>query len=65
MDPREYKVVLKIMSLWRSGKSLTAIARHLNDRKISTRMGGKWFHCTIGAIIKRETKEEGGPNGTQ
>jgi len=57
VDPREYKVVLKIMSLWHSGKSLTAIAYHLNDQKIPTRMGGKWFHCTIGAIIKRQTEK--------
>lgn len=68
VDPREYKVVLKIINLWQTGKSLTAIARLLNDQKVATRMRGKWFHCTIAAIVKRENKEQnnnGGPHGAQ
>ena len=65
VDPREFKTVLKIMDLWHSGKSLTDIAKYLNDHNIPTRMGGRWFHCTVGAIIKRETKNKGEPHGTQ
>jgi len=61
MDPREYKVVLKIMNLWQSGKSLTAIARHLNEQKVATRMGEKWFHSTIGAIMKRQHEQTNNP----
>lgn len=57
VEPREYKIVLKVMSLWQSGKSLTAIADYLNDQGVPTRMGGKWFHCTVGAIIKRQSSK--------
>jgi len=58
MDPREYKVVIKIMDLWRSGRGLTAIAVYLNDQKILTRMDKKWFHGTVGAIVKRESNKK-------
>jgi len=57
MDPHEYKVVLKIMNLWHFGKSLTAIADFLNGQKIPTRMGKQWFHSAVGAIVKRQSKE--------
>jgi hypothetical protein len=67
-DPREYKVVLKVIGLWQAGKSLTAIAGALNDQRVHTRNGKKWFHSSIGAIVKRYQEEkqqsEGGPNGT-
>jgi len=57
VEPREYKVVLKIMQLWQSGKSQAAIADFLNSQKVPTRMGKKWFHSSVGAIIKRQKKE--------
>lgn len=56
-EPREYKIVLKVIGLWQAGKSLTAIARTLNDQRVPTRNGKKWFHCTVGAIIKRHQKK--------
>jgi len=58
LDPREYKVVLEAVRLWRKGQSLTAIARHLNDKKVSTRMGKRWTHAVIGAIVKRHLEAE-------
>ena len=64
-EPREYKVVLKIIGLWKSGKGYTAIARALNDQRLLTRNGKKWFQSSVGAIIKRHLEEnqqtEGGP----
>ncbi len=56
-EPREYKIVLKVMGLWKSGKGFTAIARALNDQGIPTRNGKKWFQSTVGAIIKRHQEE--------
>jgi len=56
-EPREYKIVLKVERLWQSGKSLTAIAHALNDQRVPTRNGKRWFHCTVGAIIERQKKE--------
>jgi hypothetical protein len=56
-EPREYKVVLRIMQLWMSGKSLTSIADLLNSQQVPTRMGKKWFHSSVGAIIKRQSEE--------
>lgn len=68
-DPREYKTVLKVIGLWQAGKSFSAIACALNDQRVPTRNGKKWFHSSIGAIVKRHQEEnqqtEGGPSGTQ
>jgi hypothetical protein len=56
-EPREYKVVLKVIALWKAGKGYTAIARTLNDQRLLTRNGKKWFQSSVGAIIKRHQKE--------
>ena len=56
-EPREYKVVLKIIGLWKAGKGFTAIARTLNDQRLLTRNGKKWFQSSVGAIIKRHQEE--------
>ena len=68
VDPREYKVVLEMFRLWRSGLSLRAIARSLNDRKIPTRFGKSWKHEVIKHIIERHQKDLdsklGGKHGT-
>ena len=57
-DAHEYKIVLKIMKLWDSGKSLTAIADHLNGQEVPTRMSKKWFHSAVNAIVKRQLHKE-------
>ncbi len=57
-DPQEYKNVIQILKLWHSGKSLTAIAKHLNDRKVSPRRGQRWHHETVHQIIKHETQNK-------
>jgi hypothetical protein len=45
------------MQLWMSGKSLTSIADLQNSQQVPTRMGKKWFHSSVGAIIKRQSEE--------
>ena len=61
VEPREYKVVLKIMQLWQSGKSQAAIADYLNFQIVPTRMGKKWFHSSVGAVIKRQIEKNQKP----
>lgn len=57
-DPTEYKTVLQILNLWKLGKSLTAIAKYLNDQKVSPRRGKRWHHETVHQIIKHETNHK-------
>ena len=61
VEQREYKIILKIMQLWQSGKSQGAIADFLNSQKVPTRMGKKWFHSSVGAIIKRQKENSQQP----
>lgn len=65
VDPKEYRVVQKILRLWREGKSARLIAEFLNKQNIATRMGKRWFHSSINSVIKRETKPSGGSNGNR
>ena len=55
-NPAEYAVVNKIIKFWQSGKSLIAIAKLLNDQNVPTRLGKKWVHSVVGAIVKRHQK---------
>lgn len=57
-DPREYKIVLQILKMWQSGKSLTAIAKHLNEQKMRPRRGLRWHHHTVNQIVKHETQNK-------
>lgn len=52
-EPAEYRVIQKILTLWRSGKSFTSIAKHLNVQKIPTRQGRRWHQATVGKIVRR------------
>lgn len=65
VDPKEYRVVQKILRLWRDGKSARLIADFLNQQNIPTRMGRRWLHSSVNSVVKRETKLNGGPNGDQ
>ena len=65
VDPKEYRVVQKILRLWRNGKNARFIADVLNQQNIPTRMGKRWFHSSVNSVIKRETNLNGGPNGNQ
>jgi hypothetical protein len=65
VDPKEYRVVQKILRLWREGKNARLIADVLNQQNIPTRMGKRWFHSSVRSVIKRETKPHGGQNANQ
>jgi len=65
VDPKEHRVVQKILRLWRDGKSARLIADILNQQNTLTRMGKRWFHSSVNSVIKRETKPNGGPNENQ
>jgi hypothetical protein len=52
-EPREQRIVQLIMSHWKSGKSLNAIAQSLNRQKVRPRRGKAWEHSTIRFIVKR------------
>ncbi|BAW98036.1 site-specific recombinase for integration and excision (plasmid) [[Synechococcus] sp. NIES-970] len=53
---KEYKAVELIQKLRNEGKTLQAIADHLNGEGIQTARGGKWYPMTVSNIIKREER---------
>jgi hypothetical protein len=56
-DPKEYKTLLQIQKLWKSGKSCSDIAAVLNNQKTPTRRGKRWGKSVIGRIIKRQEEQ--------
>ena len=52
-NPRELRVLRRIITLWNSGLGQKAIAAELNRLKLLTRKGKRWDHSVIGAIISR------------
>lgn len=52
-DPKEYPTLQMIDQLRRRGKSPTAIANRLNDKKVKTRKGNVWKQPTVYNIIER------------
>ncbi len=57
-DPKEYKIVLQIQRLWKSGKSCSDIAKVLNNQKTPTRMDKRWGKSVIARILKRHEEEQ-------
>lgn len=49
----EYQTACDILSLYRSGHGLNAIARQMNTHKVPTKAGGKWYASTVKRIIER------------
>lgn len=52
-NPRELRVVQKIIEQWNAGHGPAAIARELNRSKFKTRKGTAWDHSVISDIIRR------------
>lgn len=52
-DPREQKIVQRVLAQWRSGKSFNAIAQTLNVQKVRPRSGKSWDHSVIRSIVQR------------
>ncbi|MGE4132561.1 MAG: recombinase family protein [Bdellovibrionales bacterium] len=53
MDPKEYRVVQKILRLWRDGQSARAIARDLNQQGVPAQRSKKWSHGLVISIVER------------
>lgn len=53
---KEHKTVELIQQLRDEGKTLQAIADHLNSKDIKTQRSGKWYPMTVSNIIKREER---------
>ena len=53
MDPKEYRVVQKILSLWRDGQSARAISRELNRQGVPAQRSKKWSHGLVISIVER------------
>lgn len=51
VERKEFWHVKKIFSLYRSGKSLSEVARALNMREIPTKKGKKWKKQTVAKIL--------------
>lgn len=49
----ELKVIKKIITLRNKGLSFRAIANYLNEKKVPSKLGGKWNKTTVGDIINR------------
>lgn len=54
----EQKVINKIMTLRAKGLSFRAIANHLNEKNISSKLSRKWNKTTVGDIINRNKNQE-------
>ena len=50
------------MKLRQTGAAYNAIAKHLNAKKVPTRLNGKWRDTTIKLIINRQKKQN--PKGS-
>jgi hypothetical protein len=57
VEPREYKVILEMQRLLKSGIGYLEIAKVLNDRGVPTRLGKTWKYETVRKIISRHEKE--------
>jgi hypothetical protein len=64
IDPKEQIIVRKILKLYQSGLSGNAIARELNNQKISSRNGKSWSPSVVREIIKRNKSNQSKPGGT-
>ena len=58
--PKEQQTVRLMMRLRSEGKSLTAIADHLNSYKVKPRTAKSWDHSIVRSIIKRHQATEKG-----
>lgn len=57
VDPKEIKIVRKIMALHQKGVSFNTIAKTLTAQKVPSKTGRRWNDKTVARIIRR-TKPE-------
>lgn len=58
INPVEYKTILLIRDLHESGMLPYQIEKYLNEQKVPTRNGGKWFARIITNIIEKGVQVE-------
>lgn len=59
LDPKEYRVVQKILNLWKAGESSQSIAKILNHQLIAPRSSKTWSRGVVASIVKRHQKRGG------
>ena len=52
-DPREYPVVQLIESLWKQGRAVGEIVRHLNENGYRSRLNRDWGYGVVKGVISR------------
>jgi hypothetical protein len=57
IDPKETKIVRKILALHRKGMSFNGIAKKLTKEMIPSKTGRNWNDKTIAAITRRTNNE--------
>lgn len=65
VDPREIKIVRKILALHQKGMSFNAISKFLSSQKIPSKLGKNWNDKTVASIIRKHptNKMKGEKNG--
>ncbi len=56
-NPRELRVVQKIVDLWNSGHGFSAITRELKG-KARPRSGANWDHSLVSSLLRRISRRE-------
>lgn len=49
----EQRIISNMRRLYQSGRSLNGIARDLNDRRVPSKAGGRWYAKTVAGVLKR------------
>lgn len=65
VDPREIKIVRRILALHQKGMSFNATAIWLNNQKVPSKLGKQWSDKTIASIVRKHpsTNLEGETHG--
>jgi len=57
-NPQEQEVIARIFAWRTEGWTLATIATELNQQKVPTKQGGKWYPCTVAYILKNNLYRE-------
>ena len=53
IDPKEVKIVRKILGLYQNGISFNAISKELNKQKIPSKLGKNWSDVSVASVIRK------------
>jgi site-specific DNA recombinase len=53
-NPAEQRVIRRILGERRKGRTLGAIAEGLNQDRVPTKQGGRWWASTVRAILRND-----------